>query len=154
MIRPKHFVQQLHIPMPSGCLLVITTQAQRQRHLRLVHSWMEMRPCPDLRASPGSGNSENFTDDSMNSSTCVACLANPPMFVCEKGHLVLCRACRRKLVFQRLQKLGEAPRSEQDLQSKALNRTVVACPVCRTESRLTPVAKFSEAIYIQIGPDD
>merc|ERR1712232_918525 len=113
---------------------------------------MQVRPCSGAKASAGSGSNPRSTDGSVSSSTCVACLATPATFVCERGHLVVCRACRRKLVFQRLQKLGDAPRSEQDLQAKTLNRTIVACPVCRTESPLTQAAKYDHQIYIQISP--
>merc|ERR1712232_256741 len=110
-------------------------------------SWIQLRPCSDTRTS--AGGYPNLPVDSTSSSTCVVCLINPPTFVCENGHLVLCRTCRRKIVFQRLQKLGEAPKSEQELQAKSLNRTVVACPVCRTESCLTPATKYNDQIYLQ-----
>lgn len=79
---------------------------------------------------------------------CVVCLTNKACFLCSNGHVVVCRTCRRKLVFQKLQDTGDGSvKSPQDLNARALDRTSVPCPICRSDSPFTYIDKFSAKQY-------
>lgn len=84
---------------------------------------------------------------------CVICMTNEASFVCTKGHLILCRQCRRKLVFQTLTDTDPQwqSKSKRDLQARQLDRTQVACPICRAVSPLTPEGKFQGPVLYQFA---
>lgn len=93
--------------------------------------------------------SASEVEGSMFSATCVACIDNAASFAMKKcKHLVCCIPCRRKLVHGALMAAGgdRSLKFRRALNTKALERTIVGCPICRTEGYLVKREKLDEVI--------
>ena len=80
-------------------------------------------------------------------SVCVCCLDQDAVLVGKQcGHVAWCRSCRRKAVWQHLGKNV----SRRDLSSKQLERTKIACPICRKMTTLVEPAQSIERIVVPL----
>merc|ERR1711879_1085714 len=111
------------------------------------HSFPSSPASASDNISPSSLSKES-DESAPSDNTCVVCMDKKAEFVCRLGHLSVCRACRRKLVFQKLAGSHKhwAGKIQRDLEARQLDRTAVACPICRVESCLALSTKFDGSV--------
>mmetsp|Transcript_51346 Transcript_51346/g.166471 ORF Transcript_51346/g.166471 Transcript_51346/m.166471 type:complete len:404 (+) Transcript_51346:98-1309(+) len=100
-------------------------------------------PPPVLEADAGAE-----LDSDEDGGLCVCCSENEAMFVLDQcGHLVFCRACRRKLIYRMRCLAGLFKPDRHELTTRELSRTRMPCPLCRREGIAVEKQGFDGTVF-------
>lgn len=100
-------------------------------------------PPPVLEADAGAE-----LDSDEDGGLCVCCSENEAMFVLDQcGHLVFCRACRRKLIYRTRCLAGLFKPDRHELTTRELSRTRMPCPLCRREGIAVEKQGFDGTVF-------